>query len=73
MSCGVDCRFCWDPELLWLWRRLAAIAPVEALARELPYAKDVSLNKQTNKKVPFWRKLTIRVQCLPGIFLGKKD
>ena len=54
MSCGVDCRFCWDPELLWLWRRLAAIAPVGALARELPYAKDVALNKQTNKKSPKW-------------------
>ena len=27
-----------DPVLLWLWRRLAAAAPIPFLARESPYA-----------------------------------
>ena len=27
-----------DPALLWLWRRLAATAPIRLLAWELPYA-----------------------------------
>ena len=28
MSCGVGRRGCSDPALLWLWHRLAAIAPI---------------------------------------------
>ena len=28
MSYGVGCRLSSDPELLWLWRRLAAVAPI---------------------------------------------
>ena len=28
VSCGVGCRRGSDPELLWLWRRLAATAPI---------------------------------------------
>jgi len=32
MSCGVRCRHGSDPELLWLWRRLAATAPTGPLA-----------------------------------------
>ena len=27
-----------DPGLLWLWPRLAAVAPIQPLAWELPYA-----------------------------------
>ena len=38
MSCGVGCRLCLDPALLWLWRRLAATAPMRPLAWEPPYA-----------------------------------
>ena len=52
MSCGVGCRHGSDSELLWLWCRLAAVAPIQPLARELPYAAGAALetNKQTNKK-----------------------
>ena len=38
MSCGVGCRRGSDPELLWLWRRLVATAPIQLLAWEPPYA-----------------------------------
>ena len=38
MSCGVDSSRGLDPELLWLWCRLAAAAPIGPLAWEPPYA-----------------------------------
>ena len=38
MSCGVGHRCGSDPALLWLWRRLAAAAPIRALAWEPPHA-----------------------------------
>ena len=46
-------RFGSDPALLWLWRRLAATAPIQPLAWEPPYAAGVAqemAKKQTNKK-----------------------
>ena len=42
MSCGVGRRHGSDPELLWLWRRLAATAPIRPLAWEPPYAAGVA-------------------------------
>ena len=39
-----------DPMLLWLWYRLAAIAPFRFLAWELPYATPAALKKQPKKK-----------------------
>ena len=52
MSCGVGCRRSFELVLLWLWHRLAAVAPIQPVAWELPYATDVALKnkKQTNKK-----------------------
>ena len=38
MSCGVGCRRGSDPELLWLWCRPVATAPIQPLAWEPPYA-----------------------------------
>ena len=32
-----------DPALLWLWCRLAAAAPIQPLAWELPYAASAAL------------------------------
>ena len=43
MSCDVGCRCGSDPALLWLWRRLAAAAPIGPLAWEPPYAEGVAL------------------------------
>ena len=39
MSCGVGS----DAALLWLWRRPAAVAPIQPLAWERPYAVGVAL------------------------------
>ena len=56
MNCGVGHRHGLDPELLWLWRRPAATAPIRPLAWEPPYAggsgprkgkKAKNKNKQT--------------------------
>ena len=42
MSYGVGCRLGLDPELLWLWCRLAAAALIGHLAWEPPYAAGVA-------------------------------
>ena len=42
-----------DPALVWLWRRLAAIAPIRPLAWEDPYAAGAAqemAKRQKNKK-----------------------
>ena len=52
MSCGVGRRHGSDPELLWLWPRLEATAPIRPLAWEPPYAVGVALkSKQTPPKL----------------------
>ena len=38
-----------DPVWLWLWHRLAAAAPDQSLAYELPYATGVALKSQKVK------------------------
>ena len=50
MSCGIGRRQGLDPQLLWLWCRPAAAAPIEPLARELPYVPCVVLKKRQKKK-----------------------
>ena len=53
MSCGVDRRHDSDPLWLWLWYKLATVAPIGPLAWETAYAMGAALkrkNKQTNKK-----------------------
>ena len=49
MSCGVGRRHFSDPVLLWLWRRVAAVAPVQPLAWEPPYAVSVALQSKITK------------------------
>ena len=49
MSCGVCCRRSLDPAFLWLWCRVAAVAPIQPLAREHPYASGASLKRQKKK------------------------
>ena len=44
VGCGVGHRYSSDPVLLW--RRPVAIAPIEPLAWEPPYAASVSLKKK---------------------------
>ena len=50
MSCGVGRRRGSDPKLLWLWRGLAATAPIRPLAWELPYAVGAALEKTKKDK-----------------------
>ena len=50
MSCGVGRRRGSDPSLLWLWHRLAAIALIQLLAWESPYAAKAALEKAKRHK-----------------------
>ena len=50
MSSGVDCRHGLDLALLWLWHRLAAVALIQLLAWEPPYATNVALKSKKKKK-----------------------
>ena len=52
MSCGVGHRCSSDLALLWLWRRLAAVALIGPLAWESPYALGVAPKKK--KKNAFY-------------------
>ena len=63
MSCGVGRRCNLDPTLLWLWCRLAAVAPIQPLAWELPYGAGGVLNKTKKKKT--WEE-----KCPPVARLG---
>ena len=49
VSCGVGRRRGSDPQLLWLWCRLAATVPIQPLVWELPHAMGTAL-KRKNKK-----------------------
>ena len=40
-----------DPELLWLWCSLTAVALIQPLAWELPFAVGAALKKSKKKKV----------------------
>ena len=54
MSCGLD------PELLWLWRRLATTAPIGPLDWDPPYAMGAAQEKwQKDKKKKKKRKKKI--------------
>ena len=50
MSRGVGRRRGLDLVLLWLWCRPAAVAPVQPLAWDPPYAMDAALKGQKDKK-----------------------
>ena len=50
MSCGVGRRRGSDPALLWLWRRLAATAPIGPLAWEPPCAEGAAQEKAKRQK-----------------------
>ena len=50
LSCGMGHRLSLDLALLCLWHRPAAVAPIQPLAWERPYAMGVGLKKQKKKK-----------------------
>ena len=49
VSCGVGCRRCSDPTLLWLWCRLSALALIGSLAWDLPYAAHAALKSKAKQ------------------------
>ena len=49
VSCGVGGRQGSDPELLCLWRKPAATAPIRTFIWEPPYASSVALQEQKKK------------------------
>ena len=51
MSYGVGRRRSSDLELLWLWQRPAAIAPIGPLAWEPPYAAGAAQEKAKRQKI----------------------
>ena len=62
MSCGVGGRRGLDLAWLWLWCRLAPVAPIRLLAWELPYALSAAVkSKQTTNKHPAGRALYANV------------
>ena len=50
MSCGVARRLAVNPALLWLWCRLASVAPIRPLAWKLPCAAGVALRSKKRKE-----------------------
>ena len=50
VSSAVGHRCGSDRALLWLWCRPAAVAPIQSLAWELPYAKGTALKKKKEKE-----------------------
>ena len=56
VSYGVGHRLGSDPSLLWLWRRLAATAPIQPLAWEPPYASGVALEEAKRQKIKYKNK-----------------
>ena len=66
MSCGVGCRRSSDPELLWLWHRLVATAPIGPLAWEPPYSVGAPLKKTKKKEIPLLWQLS---QCIMSAYL----
>ena len=65
ISCGVDHRCSLDLPLLWLWHRLAAVAPVWPLAWEPPYATGVALKSQKKKNAS--RKYLVNSALFKGV------
>ena len=53
MSCDVGRRCGSDPMVLRLWRRPAAVALIQPLAGELPYATSAALKSKKKKKKKF--------------------
>ena len=50
MSCGIGCRRSSDLELLWLWRRPAATAPIPPLAWEPLCAAELAKRQKKKRK-----------------------
>ena len=70
MSCGVGCRCGSDLVFLWLWYRLAAVAPIQPLAWEPPCVMHVALKSQKKKKIAMCQVIAFCLALLMN--LGKE-
>ena len=52
MSCDVGLRWGLDSSQLWLWHRQAAVALIQPLVWEPPYATSTALKSKKKKGVP---------------------
>ena len=75
-SCGVGHRHDSDLALLWLWHRLAAMAPIRPLAWEPPFAAGEALKRQKPKKKKKERKNSkhsiLKMLCFLYLHVKKK-
>ena len=51
LSCDVGHRYGFNPTLLWLWNRRAAVALIQPLAWEPPHAAPAALKRKKKKKL----------------------
>ena len=65
MSCDVGRKCNWDPTLLWLRYKLAAIALIQPLTCKFPYAMDVAIKRKEKKK-----KIVHFITVVESNFLG---
>ena len=72
MSCSVGHRQSSDLVLLWLWHRLATVAPIRPLAWELPYAMGVARKRQKKKKEIkiIWINITIPLSMSENLIIS---
>ena len=73
MSCGAGCRLDSDPTLLWLWHRLAAAAPIQPPAWDLPYTVGAALKRQKQNKKQLSFKFGQRGETCPTPRLGARS
>ena len=71
MNCGVVCRHGFDLALLWLWRRLAAVASIRPLAWEPPYAVSAALKSKKKKREKKEKKRNCLLLGWLGLFKNK--
>ena len=64
MSCSVGHRQGLDLVVVWLWYRLAAVAPIQPLALEFPYVAGEAVFKKKRKEEKRKRKRKKNVQMV---------
>ena len=69
VSCGLSRRCGLDPELLWLWHRPAATAPIQPLSWEPPCASGSAVKRPIKKQpgieaFPLWLS-RLRIRLVP--------
>ena len=69
MSCGVGRRCSLALALLWRWHRPAAVAPIQPLSWEPPYAMGAALKKTKRQKVKKKKKNFIEVELVYNVVL----